>query len=260
MSGITAITLFLGLMLLSLTIVSTVNRIQQRNRLTRAKIQQLRMTAESLEETSLTIEPLLESVLVPKLLYEEIIRLMDAIEELDTNAPLVEAKKESVHQTLEQLSNGKRTQPLNRALTSDSAIAQAKYYLTAAGRTVRKQAQKNNINDTEMDSFLTELIWARLMVDAISHLNEAYNSIKRGEVAVTYGHYLRAQNALMGTHVYDDKRRRLISEINELAKGKATKLSPELAPELSSVDFSPPQSPSNKPGKKSSGDQKTRAV
>lgn len=257
MNGITAITLFVCLMLLSLAMVSYVNKIQARNRLTRAKMQQYRMTIESLEETCMAIEPLLESVLVPKLLYEEILRLVDAIEELDANAPLIEVKRESARKTVEQLTAGKRIQPLNRALSSDTAIAQAKYHLTAAGRCVRRQRQKNTINETEMESFLTELTWARLMVNAVSHLNEGYNALKRGESAVTYGHYLRAQNALMGTHVYDEKRRQLINEINTLAKGKSTRISAALVPELGSVSFTPPKGPSQDDTR---NDNESRAV
>lgn len=238
MNAITGITLFLCLMLLSLLAVSYVNRVQKRDRMIRENVRQIKLAIEGLEESSLVVEPLLESVSIPKLINEEILRLLEAIHELDPHAPFTAVKRESASKTLEQLTTGKRNHPLYRALPSDAAIARAKYHLTATARLIRKLYRKEQLDDTEFETLTAELSWAHMMVEVVSHLNEGHNAIKKDESAIAYGHYLRAQNALIGHHLHDKRRRQLIDEINALAKGQTKKISAELIPELATVDFS----------------------
>jgi hypothetical protein len=240
MSSVTGITLFLALIVFSLVVVSFANRIQTRNRLMVHKVHQMRRRIDELEEICAGIEPLLESVFIPRLIIEEILDLARSIKQVDPGASFVEQKLEHAQTLAQALDAGHRSQPFYRAQPSDAAIAKHKHHLTEAARVVRRHQALGRLQTDEMDAYIRELAWTRLMVDVISYMTQGHKAVTREDPVVAYGYYRRAQNLLMSSQLSDDRRHRLIREISEVLAGKRLALSTDLMPES---DFNPTAKP-----------------
>lgn len=241
MNSVTGVIVFLTLIVVSLVVVSFANRIQTRNRLIRQRVLRMRMRIDELEEICAGVEPLLEAVLIPKLINEEALDLIRSVQQLDANATFAEAKLEHAEELAGKFDAEQRTQPVNRIMSSDSAIAKHQHYLTEAGRVVRRHQAIGRLQNDEMESYIRELSWAYLMVDVISHVTQGHKAVSRDDPIVAYGYYRRAQNVLMTTQNSDERRHRMIRELGEILNGQRLALSIDLMPE---TGFNPKGKPS----------------
>ncbi len=240
MNSLSGLILFLILIFGSLMIVSLVNQLQTRHRLIHQKIGQLRRRLDELEEICAAIEPLLESVLVPKVINDEVQRLIDSILQLDPSANFVEIKRDNANTLADRLNAELRTQPFYRALGSDASIARHKYYLTETARIIRRVYAQGRLQSAELDSYLLELSWAHLMVDVISNVVQGHKAVNRNDVTVAYGYYRKAQNMLISSNLTDERRHRFIRELGEIFSGKRLAISSDLMPES---EFNPTKKP-----------------
>lgn len=240
MTGVTGTLVFSTLILLSLVVVSFVNRIQTRARLIRQKCFQIQRRIDELEETSSAIEPLLESVAIPRLINEELLDLIRSLEQLDPKAASIEVKRANAQEASKSLAAGQRTQPLYRVQSSDSAIARNKYYLTEAARVVRRHKAIGRLENAELDAYIRELSWAHLMVEAVTHISQGHRAVNRNEPMAAYAFYRKAQNLLMSANHPDARRHRFIKEITEMLAGERLSISIDLMPE---DEFNPTAKP-----------------
>lgn len=236
MNSVSVLTLCLALMLFSLITVSLINRAQTRNRLINHRIQVLRRRISELEELCVSVEPLLESVIVPRLINDEVIELIQAVQKLDNGANYLELQLEQAQQLSREFNNDRRSQPLYRLMPSDAAIARAKYCLTEAARLIRKHHAHGLLQTAEMEAHIKELSWAHMMVDVISHMGHGHKAVTRGDHLAAYSYYRKAQGILINGSIDEERRHRFIREISEILKNKRVALSLELMPES---DFNP---------------------
>lgn len=236
MNSFTGVILFIFLAAASLAIVSFANRAQTRNRVIRVKTQQLRRRIAELEDMCVAIEPMIETTQVPTLISEEIIDLMNSVKKLDPNARDVDDNLKAVRDRLKKYQTGNRQHSLYRLLTSDAAIARAKYQLNEAGRIVRRHANVGRLNAEEMEEYVEELAWAHLMVDAITHIGHGHRAVSRAEYMNAYNHYRSAQKVLLKSNHSDSRRHRMAREVGEILNNERTCLSTDLMPE---TEFNP---------------------
>lgn len=242
MSGVTGTFFFLAIILLSLVIVSFVNRVQTRNRLIRQKCFQLKRRIDDLEELCSCVEPLLESVLIPRLINEEILDLIRSLEQLDGDAAL-DVKRATAEESGKILGAGQRTQVLYRVQANDADVARKKGLLTEAARVVRRHQALGRLDASELDAYIRELSWAHLMVEVVTHVTLGHRAVNRSDPMAAYAFYRKAQNALMQASINDNRRHRFIKEINDMLAGERLAISEELMPETqynptSKPDFS----------------------
>lgn len=238
MGSLTGVLLLLLLIAASLTLVSLVNRIQTRNRLVRQRVQHLTKRINELEELCAAIEPLLESTLIPKLINEEIIQLIETVQRLDPEATYLEVKLDQAKQMSQQFASGQRNQALNRLLSSDAAIARSKHYINEVANELRKLQGQAKLQNTEMEGFVQELTWTRLMVEVISHIGHGHKAVARKDFLVAYGYYRKAQNLMINSQHKDERRHQMIKQIGELLKNKRASISEDYMPE---TEFNPSQ-------------------
>lgn len=231
MSETTGIALFLILALLSLIVVSLVNRFQTRRRLIRLKVRQLRHRIAELAEICSGIEPLLETNLVPRLINEEVIDLIRSVQRLDPAGTQMDAQLDSALQLADGYQQNRRQHGLNRIMPSDAKIAKHQFYLTEAGRLVRRHESLGRLSNSELEAHLKELAWAHLMVAVISLVAQGHRATVRGDPAVAFSFYRKAQNLLIGSAVTDERRHQLIRELGEMQNNKRQTLSREVMPE-----------------------------
>lgn len=221
------------LMITSLLVVSYVNRQHTRKRVVTHKIWELRRRINELEEVGAAIEPLVESPIIPKAINDEIIDLIHTAKTLDPSIMYLESNL----MTAQALSTAylEQTSPtiLNRVQPSDAAIARAQQYLQEAGRIMRAQQNAGRITITEMDQFISELGWAHLMVEVLSHISQGHKAISRSDVLSAYGYYRNAINKLMTSAVIDERKHKLIREVSEILQNKRKAISLDLMPESS---------------------------
>lgn len=239
----TAILTFSLLILLALTLVSLVNKLQNRKRIIRLKIQQLKTRVHELEDISLCIASLLESTDVPKLINEEIINLLQSIIQLDPeSATLLSLNMKNAENLLNSYARGANPSSMNRIQPSDSAIAKHQYYLTEAGKLIRRHKNLGRIEEVEMQAHIKELAWAHLMVATVSQVAQGHQALKRNELLLAAGHYKGAHALVRNSSITDEKRHRLLRELNELIDGKRLALSTDIMPETAyNPDSNQPQ-------------------
>lgn len=231
MSETTGIALFLILALTSLIVVSLVNRFQTRRRLVRSKVQQLRHRIAELAEICSGIEPLLDSTQVPRLINEEVIDLIRSVQRLDPEGAQMEAQLDSAQQLAEAYQRNQRQHGLNRIMPSDAKIAKHQFYLTEAGRLVRRHESLRRLSSSDLEAHLKELAWAHLTVAVVSLIAQGHRASVRGDPVVAFGFYRKAQNLLIGSAVADQRRHQMIRELGEIQNNKRQTLSPEVMPE-----------------------------
>ena len=258
MNTVSVLTLCLALMLFSLITVSFINQAQTRNRLIRNRLQTLKQRLGEFEELCASVEPLLESLQIPRIINDEVIDLIHAIQQLDGQASYLDVHLEQARALAKELSNDRRTQPIYRLMPSDAAIAKAKYYLTTAARIIRKQHAHGQLQTAEMEVHIRELTWAFIMVDVISYVGHGHKAVSRGDHLAAYSYYKKAQNILINSGMDEQRRHRFIRELSEILKNKRVALSLELMPES---DYNPESNVMNLPQKEEDTDaEQTKAT
>ncbi len=232
MNSLTGIIIFAALITIALVMVSFINRVQNHNRVVRIKVQQLRTRTTELEELGLAIAPLLESTFVCRLINEEVIDLIQSIIKLDPSTKdILHSNLAEAKDTLKTLSSGVNTNTLARLQPSDAAIARQQYYLSEAGKLVRRHESLGLLAETEMNAHIKELNWAHLMVGVISHIGQGHQAFSRTDKMVAQGHYRNALYLLQNANASEDRKHLLTREVSELIAEKRLAISPELMPE-----------------------------
>lgn len=226
-----AIIVLIVLSIASLVGVSIVNRQQTKRRVISARIHSLRHRIVELEEVAFGIEPLLDDLESVRYVNEEILAITDTILRLDSNATYINPIKDAVTISNEKLVNGERNVPLNRALSSDAAIAKHQFYLKEASKIARKQHSQGTIDGATVERIIHELGWVHLMVEVISHIGQGHIATDQSNVIKASGYYKRAQQLLAGNNSSDPRRDQMIRELSEILTNKRQTISVSLMPE-----------------------------
>lgn len=228
MTSLTLLILFASAGLASLLLVSFANQKQARAKIVRQKMQQLRLRVQELEELVLTADQILESQSVAQLINDDVINMLESMLQLDGSAHYLEASLSSARARAEEYANGSQNNNINRIADSDAKIARSQHALTEMGRIVRQAHTQSRINSDELQAFITELAWAHLMVDVISHIAQGYKAAMRNDFLSADAFYKRAKHSLVQTPQPDTRRNRMIKEIGEMNAYRRACLSPDL--------------------------------
>lgn len=231
MSSVTALSIGLVFLLVSLLALNLAKRFQARRRQKRAELEMLYKRVNDQEELRAFAEPLLESTAITELLNADVIALIQNVLELDPKATHLHEQIQQARELAEIFAQGRRTQPLNRLMESDAAIAQSKYNLTDVIRQVRKQQSLGVIDKCTSDQYLEELQWALLMVEVISYIGQGHKAIAREGLATAKALYQKALNLLNDDQSFAERHRKLKEELTEVVLGKRTAISLDLMPE-----------------------------
>lgn len=218
--------------LLSLLVVSAINKRETRTRLINQKLAQMKRRALELQELSVALEPLVENNKIPQLINDEAIDVLKAMLKLSPNNNFFALNLENAQQRAADLQNANMRCPINRLMESDAAIARAQYMITEAARIVRKRHAAEFIPAAEMDNLLRELNWANFMVKITANVAQGHRAVNRGDSLRAFAFYRKAlEIATEGGGYKDDRQGRLIFEIGEILNNKRMALSPNLMPE-----------------------------
>ena len=182
MSALAALIILCSLAVASLIAVSVINNREMKNNLVRQKLRQFKRRVEELEELVINLDQLVESRAIPKMVNDEIIELVSTMLELDSSARYLEASLINARKRAEELSDESEERPLMRLRNSDAQIARAKHMLNETGLVLRKQHSQGSLTISELETFIAELAWAQLMVDAISHIAQGHKAANRRDV------------------------------------------------------------------------------
>ena len=103
--------------------------------------------------------------------------------------------------------------------------------LEEAATILRRQQATGKFSFEEMNAFLSELSWAHLMVDAISHVGQGHKALRRHDVLSAHAFYKKSQQLLMHSAHPDKRRHRFIKELSEMLANKRTAVSEDIMPE-----------------------------
>ncbi len=228
----------LGLLLLAaLILVSLINRAQERGRRRRLQRQRLRVQVGNLEDVITCLEQTLPNRLIIKHVNDEVLDVLQAILSLETgNTEHLETSLRNVEARGEELTSARdRPQPHYQKDT-DLQIAQTQHAINEAVRVLRHRFNQGRLTEEELDAYLGELSWARLMVGALSYVGQGHKASARGDVFAAHAFFQKGQHLLMESMHPDPRRMRLIKEIGELLSGSRQRLSPDLMPEPPAVN------------------------
>ncbi len=251
MNSSSLIILFVALAVLSLVVVSFVNHQQTRRRVIASRIHNHRRRILELEEIASAVEPLLENLSTIRYLYCEIQDICAVIQRLDSNINYIEPIMQNAKEMAENFRNSSRNLPLNRALSSDAAIARHKRFLEDLGHVVRKQSGQGRCSTEEAERHVLDITWAILMVDVISHIGQGHIAMDQGQIIKAQNYYKRAQQFLSSSNSHDPRRDEMIREISDLLANNRRSLSVSLMPE---THLNPKNDPHRKPENNASGD------
>ena len=214
------------LMLVTLSAVSVLNRIQQRRRLRRLEQRRLRIRAEEMSELVNCLEQTLPNRAITKLINDMIIVLQHQMLALeDKNRDHLEAAILRSEQYSEELLNPKNRLNISYRRDSDAQIAKTQLYLNEAMHLVTELAAHGTINEVELDTYLSDLRWAYLMVSVMSYIGQGDKSIA---ISDRLAFYRKAQQLLMESMHQDPRRLQMIKELSEMIDGERSGLSRDL--------------------------------
>lgn len=240
MNSIGTIILLIGLIIGSLILVSSLNRIQTRNRVINQKVRQIRQRLDDLENIASDVEPLLETLVIPKLINDEVLDLLRSVMQLDPQAEWAQIRLDQATEYANKLSADQRTKNLNRIQHSDSDIAKSKQVLAEAAQILRRHKSVNRLTATEYDGLMEQISWAYTMVEVLSFIAQGHKAVNRKDLMTAYGFYKKAQSFLMRTKLKGQRQHQLVREISEMLSGERLAISAEIMPES---EFNPTQKP-----------------
>lgn len=243
MSALASLIILCTLGVGSLVAVSLVNRRQTNARRARQRVKMLKFRVDALEELAILLDRIVDNRLIVHHVYDEALALLDTMQKLDPAATYLKATVAHARRRAAEFadhSSGQRT--VNRAMESDARIARAKQALNEAGRILRQRQTRGQISSADLDLCLNELAWNNLFVEVVSLIGRGLAAMKREDTLGAFAFYKRAQNLLLQSARRDEKRARLIKELNEM-QGKVRLLpSADLIPEAAQIfhSSSPP--------------------
>ncbi len=239
MTALAYLVLFCVLAMFSLVAVSIANERDRRSRLIRSKLKGLKRKVDELEELVIEVEMMVESRAIAKLINDEIIDMLHAMIKLDTSASYLHASLANAEKRGADLADESLPHTIDRMRESDSKIARGQHFLTEAGRVLKHQHAVGHISLEENNLFLSQLNWAFLMVDVISHIGQGHKAINRSDILSGHAFYKRAQQTLAQSAHSDPRRHRMIKELSEILNNRRKSLSRDLMPE---TQFNPDES------------------
>src|SRR5690554_584118 len=220
------------LMVVALILMSLANRAQQRARAKRHQQRQLRLRIELLEEVLDCLLNTLADTKIAEHINNEIMSLLEEVLALEQhNKAHFEALLANSTTRGETLSSAKTNTTANLLRDSDLHIAQTQDYLSQTVQILRNQQQQGKLTTEELNVYVADLHWARLMVSVASFIGQGYRASGRGDVFTATGFYKKAQNALIESMHRDPRRMRLIKELGEIIAGTRKTLGEDLIPD-----------------------------
>ncbi|GAB1257004.1 hypothetical protein NBRC116494_15060 [Aurantivibrio plasticivorans] len=215
----------------ALFLVSLVNRRQAKARQARQRVKMLKFRFDSLDELASVIDSLVDNRAISRRIYDEALKMLDAMQRLDPTASHIQASVAHAQRRAVELADNASSRVINRLRESDGQIAKAQQSLAEAGRILKQQFNRGDIAETEYDNYIAELRWLHLFVEVISLTGRGMISMQRDDVMGAFSFYKRAQACLLQSENRDERRTRLIKELNEMIGKKRSSLSPDLMPE-----------------------------
>lgn len=225
----TLIVILVFLMLITLSGVSVLNRMQQRQRQRRLQQRKLRVQAEELADIVACLEQTLPNRTITKHINDMIIALqqqMLALEEKNREHLETAIVKSELYS--EELLNPKNRQSISYQRDSDAQIAKTQLYLNEAMHLVMQLAAQGTINEIELEAYLGDLRWAYLMVSVMSYIGQGDKSMAISDRFSAQAFYRKAQQLLMESMHQDPRRLKMIKELSEMVDGDRVGLSRDL--------------------------------
>lgn len=225
----TLIVILIFLMLITLSGVSVINRIQQLQRQRRLQQRKLRVQTEELTEIVGCLEQTLPNRAIAKHINDMIIVLQQQMLVLEgKNHEHLEAAILKSERYSEELLNPANRQSINYQRDSDAQIAKTQLYLNEAIHLVMQLAAQGTINEVELEAYLGELRWAYLMVSVMSYIGQGDKSMAISDRFSAQAFYRKAQQLLMESMHQDPRRIKMIKELSEIVGGDRVGLSRDL--------------------------------
>ena len=216
---------------LSLLLVSFFNERERRQKIRQQRLHKLRQQTQDQEELVLIVDQLVESRAIARLINDEVISLIQEMIRTAPRATYLEASYQTALARGDALSDESSASPLDRLKQSDSQIAKSQRSLEVAATIIRRQQSNQRISFEEMNTFISELNWAHLMVAVVSHVGQGHKAMSRGDGLSAQAFYKKAQQLLVQSSHPDPRRQRMIKELSELLGKKRSSLSEDLMPE-----------------------------
>lgn len=238
MSSLTYLFIFCALATGSLIVVSIVNEKENRRRIVQQKLRQLRFQVQDMEEVVLEIDRLVENRLIAKLLNDEILEKVLAMKQAHPDTGYLNAIHQTALARLEQYESDLATAQkpaLDRRKHSDAQIARSKRTVEEAGLILRRQQSSGKITLEDLEPLMSDLRWAHLMIDVISHIGQGYKAMRRRDLLSAHAFYKKAQQMLIQSSHPDPRRQDFIKEISDVLNNRRNGISPRLMPEINSI-------------------------
>ncbi|UTA49381.1 hypothetical protein L1F30_07550 [Simiduia sp. 21SJ11W-1] len=226
----TSLIIFCAIAVLSLLVVSLANQRQERLRSRRIRLQKIKLRVDELETLLIHLTHLLENPDVLIQINDEIVDMYQAMIDLDSSLPYLEAGLNTAQQRASQLSTNQSLKP-RRLLESDAKIALAQKHLTEAAKVIRHRQAHAKISMEEMQLFVRELSYQHLMVDVISMVGQGHKAMNKSNPLSAHAYYKKARQMLISSTHSDPRRHQMIKQVAEMLDGKRVSLSEELMPE-----------------------------
>lgn len=221
--------IFLSLVVIGALIgLSWLDKLDQKNRHERLKLRRLQNYSEEIQDL---LSTLIETIPNDKIILAINEHLIEQLEEI---LSLPEAPVESTTLAL-NLAKERQTQWQEKikprfsryARDSDAQIARTQLQLKAAMEFLPVLASKKKITAAELESFLSELRWAALMVSVMSFVAQGERALVISDRFSALAFFRKAQQLLMESLHPDPRRVKMIKEISEIIDGDRAKLSDE---------------------------------
>ena len=232
----TLIVILFFLMLITLIAVSAINRMQQIQRQRRLQQRRLRIQAEELIELVISLEQTIPNRMIVKHINDMVISIQQQMLALeDKNPEHIEAAIRKSELYSEELMNSNYKKATSYQRESDAQIAKTQLHLNEAMHLITQLAAQGNINEVEMDTYLSELRWAYLMVSVMSYIGQGDKSMSISDRFSAQAFYRKAQQLLMESMHQDPRRLKMIKELSEMIDGGRVGLSRDLRDTNSAV-------------------------
>ena len=219
----------------SLVAVSLVNHRQNQAKRVRQRVKMLKFRVDALEDLAILLDRIVDSRLIVHHVYDEALGLLDTMQKLDPKATYLQASIAHANRRATEFAdlNGPRT--ISRAMDSDAKIARAKQALGEATRILRQRQTRGQLSSDDLETLLTDLGWNNLHVEVGSLIGRGLVAMKRDDTMGAFSFYKKAQNILLQSDRRDEKRSRLIKELNEMLGKSRLTPSPDLMPEAAQI-------------------------
>lgn len=231
MSAFASLILFVLLAIISLGAVSWVNAREKKRKILTQKLKEMRRHIMNTEELILDVDQMVESRSIAKLINDEIVEMIQAMKAANPETGYLDASYQTAMARAEALADESVPTSLDRLKDSDAQIARSKHVLEEAATILRRQQATGKFSFEEMNAFLSELSWAHLMVDVISHVGQGHKALRRHDVLSAHAFYKKAQQMLMHSAHPDKRRHRFIKELSEMLANKRVAVSEDIMPE-----------------------------